>query len=537
MFGGVSPIDSMRSIPVSSLTSYWNEFEVREEDLEFIYNLLLDKGIPLTTREMAEALVGRRLARLEKEREREAESGIRQYLPGDEYQVGEQVVFPALGSAVGTVTAVRPGQNPDLGPFDVIDVAFGDDGRHREFAARFSDHKMNRAPIPDPASEPPASVESVMSSQGRIVEDRLIQRLNQATDIVRIARRWFPRALLVDIHEGHLNLAEAVLDVANGGPLPTSAFMQHLGLGPSVDASLAEFSMDYALQEDNRFDEVGPAGEVVWYLRRLEPVEVLYPPPRLEYKPVPFDRALLTPPLLELERQLDDENSPLDETDEGIEEVTLAILFPHWRVGTLPLSSRLRAMFPTAYEAPRIRLILIDGHTGDNFPGWVVREQRFVYGMDEWYRRHQVPAGGLVRIKRGAKPGEVVVEAVDQRRRSEWIRTLTINAAGQIGFTMLKQAVGTAYDELMVVGVGDKVALDEAWLRGPQRRMTTEQLVSHVFRELAKLNPQSAVHAQALYSGVNTLRRLAPGPIFAELLTRSHYVHVGDLYWRLADVG
>jgi len=275
----------------------------------------------------------------------------------------------------------------------------------------------------------------------------------------------------------------------------------------------------------------------LWYLRRLEPAEVLYPPARLEYKPVPFDRSILTPPLLELERQLDDENSPLDETVEAIDEVTLAILFPHWRVGTLPLSSRLRAMFPTAYEAPRIRFILVDGHTGDTFPGWVVREQRYVYGMDEWYRRHQVPTGGLVRIRRGAEPGEVMVEAVDRRRRNEWIRTLTINPAGQIGFTMLKQAVGTAYDELMVVGVGDRVALDEAWLRGPQRHMTTEQLVAHVFRELAKLNPQSAVHAQALYSGVNTMRRLAPGPIFAELLTRPHYVHVGDLYWRLADAG
>jgi hypothetical protein len=88
----------------------------------------------------------------------------------------------------------------------------------------------------------------------------------------------------------------------------------------------------------------------------------------------------------------------------------------------------------------------------------------------------------------------------------------------------------------MIVGVGDKVALDEAWLRGPQRHMTTEQLVAHVFRELAKLNPQSAVHAQALYSGVNTLRRLAPGPVFAELMTRPYYVHVGDLYWRYGEV-
>lgn len=526
----------MGLIPGSSLTAYWNEFEVRDEDLEFIYNLLLDKGVPLTTREMADGLVERRLASLEKERARKAETGIRRYLPADEYRVGDQILFPALESPIGTVTAVRPGENPDLGAFDVIEVLFDVDGRRREFAARFPDHKLNHAPAVDPSSEPPDSPESVMARHGKIVEERLIRRLDQAADIVRIAGRWFPRALLVDIHVGHLNLAEAVLDVAAGGPLPTSAFMQHLGLGTSVDASLAEFSMDYALQEDNRFDEVGPAGEVLWYLRRLEPAEVLYTPPRLEYKPVASDRAVLSQPLLDLERQLDDEHSPLEEPREPVEQVTLAILFPHWRVGTLPLSTKLRAMFPTSYEAPRIRFILIDGHTGESFPGWVVREQRYVYGLDDWYRRHQVPAGGLVKIRRAAKPGEVIVEAVDRRRRNEWIRTLTINASGQVGFTMLKQAVGTAYDELMIVGVGDKVALDEAWLRGPQRHMTTEQLVAHVFRELAKLNPQSAVHAQALYSGVNTLRRLAPGPVFAELMTRPYYVHVGDLYWRYGEV-
>ncbi len=31
--------------------------------------------------------------------------------------------------------------------------------------------------------------------------------------------------------------------------------------------------MDLALQEDARFDEVGPAGQVLWYLKRLEPEE------------------------------------------------------------------------------------------------------------------------------------------------------------------------------------------------------------------------------------------------------------------------
>jgi hypothetical protein len=100
---------------------------------------------------------------------------------------------------------------------------------------------------------------------------------------------------------------------------------------------------------------------------------------------------------------------------------------------------------------------------------------------------------------------------------------------------MLKQLVGTAYDDLMVVGLLDTVALDEVWLRGSQRNLPLERLVAFVFRELAKLNPQSAVHAQALYSGLNVLRRLPPGPIFAELVTRPYYVHVGDMYWRFED--
>ncbi len=100
---------------------------------------------------------------------------------------------------------------------------------------------------------------------------------------------------------------------------------------------------------------------------------------------------------------------------------------------------------------------------------------------------------------------------------------------------MLKQPVGTAYDELMVVGLVDPNALDEAWMRGSQRKMTLERLAAYVFRELAKLNPQSAVHAQAFYSGLNVLRRIPPGPLFAQLVERPYYEHVGDLYWRFDD--
>lgn len=516
-------------------TTDWSQFEVRDEDLDFIYNLLLEREIPLTTEEMGQALLEKRMEQAKGEAETASQPQRLIYRPAETYREGQALAFPRLGNRVGTVVAVRPGENPEIGPFDVITVEFDGDGTRREFAARLEDHPLNRQPEPQAELEVAETPQTVLQKHGKVIQARLEARLSQKDDIVRIAGRWFPRALLAEINPGHLNLAEAVLDVAGGGPLPTTALLEHIELPSSVDPLLAAFSLDYALQEDGRFDEVGPAGQVLWHLRRLEPPEVLYPPPRLAYAEPPHDRSRLTPELLRLEQELDDEFSPLETPTPPGDEVVLPVLFPHWRVGALPLGARLRPLFPTAYEAPRIRFILVDGHSGERFPGWVVRKERYVIGLDQWYRRYDVPAGGLVRIRRGDEPGEVVVEAVDRRRRNEWIRTVSISADHQIGFTMLKQPVGTSYDDRMIVGLLDPVALDEAWLKGEQKRMPLDRLVAHVFRELAKLNPQSAVHAQALYSGVNVLRRMAPAPIFVELVSRPYYVHVGDLYWRFDD--
>ena len=524
-------------VPPSALpyASEWSKFEVNDDDLDFIYSLLMDREIPLTTGEMATGLLARRLERLEAEASRLAVPDRVVYLPGGEFQVGQVLVFPALGHLFGTVVGLRVGENPELGSFDVLQIDFVPEGQRREFAARLPNHKLNLVPEPAVEPEAPDTPESILQEHGKLIESRLGASLSQKEDIVRIAGRWFPRALLADINAGHMNLAEAVLDVAGGGPLPTQALLEHVVLPPSVDPLLAAFSLDYALQEDVRFDEVGPAGQVLWYLQRLEPPEVLYPPPRLAYSEVPHDRSGLTPDLLKLERELDDEFSPLEPSAEPRDGIVLSLLFPHWRVGALPLTSALRSLFPTAYEAPRIRFMLVDGHSGEKFPGWVARRERYVTGLEAWYRRYEIPAGGLVKVERGDVSGEVVVSAVDRRKRNDWIRTVSITDELQIGFSMLKQQVGTSYDDRMIVGLIDPVALDEAWLKGEQRRMPIDRLVAYVFRELAKLNPQSAVHAQALYSGVNVIRRLPPAPIFAELVGRPQYIHVGDLYWRFDE--
>lgn len=524
----------MRSISPPGSEPYWAEFELNETDLNFIDNLLLERGVPLTSREMAEALVRSRIGREREAVEQIKLSAAQPYLPAQSYLPGQQLLFPRLANRVGTVTRVRAGSNPDLPAFEVIQVDL--DGVLKEFAAGLADHPLNSLESSTAESNGELGPDLILQWNGARIAQEVEAGLQKRPEVVRIAGKWFHRGLLAEINEGHLNLAEAVLDVAAGGPLPTKDLVEHMETPPGLDPLLTEFSVDYALQEDERFDEVGPAGKVLWFLKRLEPPEVLQTPPRLVDQAETYDRALLGPDLLALERELDDELSV--DGPPGVSaasEVNLVLPFPHWSVGSLPLSARLQPMFPTAYEAPRIRFILVDGHSGTKFPGWVVRNERYVFGLAEWFQRYDVPAGGLIRVRPGLADGEVLVEAVDPRRRNDWIRIVSVAEDGRIGLRMLKHPVGTAYDDRRIVGVLDRRALEAAWQGSSQRLLSLERLVPQMFRELSKLNPQATVHAEALYSAVNVIKRVPPGPILAELVSRPYFEPVGDHYWRLNE--
>lgn len=513
---------------------YWDNFELTEEDVEFLYNYLLEVETPLTSQDMVSALVRERIRREKQSLEEQRTSGGDVYQPKEQFEQGQKLVFPALNWRRGQVTAIRPGQNPDLGEFQVIEVAF-ENGERREFAAGLEEHPLNR-PLEFTAEDDEAlDPQTVIDDYGDDLVASLEEELETNPGFVRIAGRWFARALLVDINVGHLNLAEAVLDMAGGGPLPTKELIEQIELDASANPNLVEFSLDRALQEDPRFDEVGPAGQVLWYLNRLEPPEVLETPAFLRYPGTDYDRSLLTEEMLELERQIDDELSPLRPRGPERDTVDVRLIYPHFRSGTLPLSSRVRHLFPTAYEAPRIRFMLVDGDTGEQFPGWVVREKRYVFGLRDWYEQRGLMPGSIVRVRKGDQPGEVVVDTDSRRSTREWIRTVLVGSDGGVVFAMLKQIVNATFDERMAIAVPDVAALDQVWTRMHKEHPPFERVVANMHRELAKLNPQSHVHAIEMYAAVNIVRRCPPAPILALLASRSWFVHVGDLHFRFND--
>jgi hypothetical protein len=512
-------------------SDYWSALQITPHDVENLYTYLFERETPLTARDLASALVEARIQRERDSSVSNQKSKGRAYLPKEQYKVGDELVFSAFGWKRGQVNAVRPGVNPSLGQFDVLSVVM-DDGAERMFAANLPSHRLNEEPVNLPEDEA-LNVEAILAEQGADIEEKLEAALSKDKGLVRIAGRWFPRALLIDVNQGHLNLAEAVLDMANGEPLPTEALMKDLELPAGVNPKLLEFSLNLALQEDERFDEVGPAGQVLWCLRRLEPEFVRDVPPQLRYVEIEHDRAKLDTAMLALESQLDDELSPVDSIAmrEVPSSVTISLIYPHLRAGTLPLSARTRKLFPTAYESPRVRFTLVDGKTKQKIPAWVVRQHGYVYGLREWYKAHELIPGSLVQVRRGDKPGEVIVEAKTQRSSKDWIRTVMVGTDGGMVFAMLKQAITAEFNDRMAIYVPDFKVLDPLW----ERRQSFEYLVVSVMRELSKSNPQGHVHAQELYAAVNLVRRVPPAPLFALLVTKPVFAHVGDLHFRLEE--
>jgi len=515
------------SLPID----YWTSLQITPQDVENLHTYLFERETPLTASDLAGAFVEARIQRERAASESKQKAGGRTFLPKDQYQIGDDLVFPALNWKTGTVTAIRAGVNPEIDTFNVITVAM-DDGAQRLFASGLSSHLLNDTPVVVPEDKTLNS-QFILQEYGAVIEKKLETAFADGEGLVSIAGRWFPRALLVDVNQGHLNLAEAVLDMAGGEPLPTEALMKDLELPAGVNPKLAEFSLNFALQEDDRFDEVGPAGQILWCLRRLEPDFVRDVPLQLSYFEIEHDRANLTPAMLALESQLDDELSPIELTDanEGISSVTISLIYPHLRAGTLPMSARARKLFPTAYESPRVRFTLVDGKTRQRIPAWVVREHGYVYGLREWYKSRQLIPGSLVQVRRGEKPGEVIVEAKTQRASKDWVRTVMVGTDGGMVFAMLKQAITAEFNDRMTIYVPDFKALDPIW----EKKHSFEELVVLVMRELTKSNPQGHVHVQELYAAVNLVRRVPPAPLFALLATNPAFKHVGDLHFHLDE--
>lgn len=525
---------------------HWTRsFTVESNDIEFLIALLLEKENPLNTEILARALVERRITQ-EATLVQERFKNTRFYNPSHSYEIGQRLAFPVMDYATAVVVDVRTGENPEHDPFNVIKVEFDaeDDnalaGTTREFAVNLqTPHVLaedsDAAGGSTGALNSTLSADEIMENMGDDIIYTVENALAESDQLVQIGNYWFPLDILIDVNEGHLHLVEAVLDINEGGPLLASQIISEIGGLDGSKAALQEFSLNYAMSEDDRFDEVGPAGEVLWYLRRLEPKEVLNTPQILQYTPIDYDKSLLSEELRALEAEIDDERSALLHVTSSNKQATITLNYPHRRAGTLPLNNRLQGIFPSGQQTHRTYVKLIDGQDGDVFDGWVVRKDRYVFGLAPFYRKHQIPVGAYIQVERGENAGEFVINYESYRPRTEWIR-LIVPKNNQITFENHKRSIGADYDDLMILGVDDLAELDalQQFYHDQKRPLAT--IMRALIPSLGKLTPQGTVHAKTLYSAVNAVRRCPPGPIFATLVANPDFQDLGGYYWKIADL-
>jgi hypothetical protein len=522
--------------------SFWrDQFRVTDEDLDFVHELILDAESPMTTGQLALRLIReyqrRETARMESELKKGAV-----YQPQNLYDIGETLIFPAMDFLVGEVLETRSGQNPEHGAFDVIRVEFADTGETREFAANLqTGHRLNGTNGQTTGDEEALlSAEEIHSLYRNEIEESLLFTLTEGErneDFVHIDDYWLLADMLAEVHVGHLNIAEALLEMQNR-PLTPEELLPELDLqADDVSQPMQVISVNHALGSDERFDQVGSAAGPVWFLSRLEPPEAQTIPPLLQPNIGLYKRAILSVELLQMEWELDDEwgdsgaGTPVSSV---VPSISFTLTFPHWLYGTLPLSSRTRAIFPPHSAQERSMVTVVDGRWGNRYTAWVVHEGRYVCGLKDWMVAHNLPVSAQITLERTDEPDEVIIDFHPRRMRREWSRIAKVDPDRQrFALEMNKVQISCEYDENLIVSSEDREGL-EAFNAGYEGNdAALEQIVEMIVPEIAKLNPQGTAHVKTIYSAVNMFWRCPPGPIFYTLISNSRFQDVGDGFFKV----
>lgn len=513
--------------------AFWREgFVVTDQDVLEIHGLFAEEQRPLTLDELADWLIRSYCQREESLIRRQIERGT-VYRPNASFQIGEVLIFPHLSFGIGKVVDQRQGHNPEYPEFKVITVEFEHNHESRQFAAELEEpHKLSFTDDTLWANVFSVSPEMLCDSYNGLVAAQLEERLRSDPEFLNFRGHWFPKNMAADIHIGLLNIVEAML-VMQDHPLLPQVLLSELDLPKEVPEQVQVFSLNASASQDDRFIDVGNQGQVVWALRRWMPEAVLQRPARLQYDPLPYDRTSLDVTHIQLEREIDDEASRVMASPAAAHaaEATLLLTFPHWRVGSLPLTARTRVFFPTGSPQQRTQFTFVDQAGGKRFPGWVIPEHSYVYGLGDWYRANDIPVGAFVKLARTADSDVVAVDFLPRRMQREWVRMVSRNEAGELSFTMQKRPVSCEYDELVLLDEPEPGVGDALWAQEQERQRPIEALVKAVFLELVKLNPGVTVHAKTLYAAINVIKRCPPGLVFATLFRMPQFVTTGDGHW------
>jgi hypothetical protein len=240
---------------------YWrNEFELTAEDETDLQEDFFLQNCPLSTGQISRLLMDWRLSE-----DKPVSSG--KYSSTEQYQVGQKIIFAALDDDIGEVMAIRDGENERYGSFRVIKVYFAEYDETREFASELDPSRFE-VQLSDDPNEGLLSSEELYTSFGSIVLNSIQEALNKSANFVQWGNDWISTIILVPYNQGHLHIADAMIDIM-GSAMQTTELLKEIPLEGEYAQEIKEFSLNYILSQDTRFKNVGTQSEPLWYLLRL----------------------------------------------------------------------------------------------------------------------------------------------------------------------------------------------------------------------------------------------------------------------------
>gem|GEM_PF-1738614 len=409
----------VKEMQLDTLTlRYWQDFELAPGDLEYLSELLIEEEAPLSVEDLARRLMQKRLDD-EKAAWEEREAKGRVYQPREAYAEGDRLVFSALGDAAGTVVAVRPGRNPEYEPFQVIRVSMDGDGEVREFASNLSHpHALNFIQSDQgqdfTLDDLGVVAATLFNRYGRFVTPSLLAGLRESAEFVNFDDEWFLRGFLLPLEEGHLNLAEAVLDLAAGFS-GAQNILSVLEMPAETSQAVQMFSLNHALASDSqgRFKFAGTKWVTEWCLPRVA-----------ESKPLRFERG---PASISLDHVLDDvieilPGTAAEPAPEGdVQTWSHVLTFYDWYWGHLPYDLRAKALLvePLLERQSCARLHLRPSAGGDPLPVVVYYPSDRQWGwwgsaeLRHFLESHELAPGATIKVRRTSPADAVGTYEID----------------------------------------------------------------------------------------------------------------------------
>jgi hypothetical protein len=223
---------------------------------------------------------------------------------------------------------------------------------------------------------------------------------------VSFGEEWFLQGFLLPIEEGHLNLAEAVLDLA-GGFSTVEEISQVLEFPKESSRAVQVFSLNHTLltDEQGRFKFAGTEGRTEWCLPRVA-----------ESRPLRFEKG---PKDISLDHVLDDvveilgDGMATGEAGGAVSRWSHVLTFYDWHWGHLPYDKDASELFfpPLFEDQGCIRLQFLFPDSGEVFPvvlhypterelGWLGSGE-----LREFFESREVVPGATILIESTASSG------------------------------------------------------------------------------------------------------------------------------------